>query len=179
MSRRSCRRIPRHPWRRAFRTCTGGDDQRHHAHDEGERSHQDRAQAKPACLDGRLKRRSSLEFQFPGEFHDQDRVFSLRDRLKDDKADLRKDVVIPSRQPDAREGCEHAERDGQDDRDQQGRAFMRSEHEIDEGSNASEKTTMPIYRRESADRSRSAPMRNQAPAGRVSKRGSFRSQPCA
>ena len=97
--------------------------QRHHAHDECDRGHQDRTQAQPAGFDRRLQRRAAFEFQFPGKFDDQDGVLAGQPD-QHHQADLREDIVVAAGQPDAGQRGQDAHRDDQDHRQRQRQAFV-------------------------------------------------------
>ena len=109
-----------------------GEHQRHHAEDEGERGHQDRPQPQPAGLDRRLEAVLALVLQLLGELDDQDGVLG-RQADQHHQADLREDVVVQLRQPDADDGGEQAHRHDQDDRQRQRPALvLRRQHQEDE-----------------------------------------------
>ena len=80
----------------------GADDehQRHHAHDEGEGGHQDRAQPQAARFESGLDEAAPLPLQLARELDDQDRVLA-GEADEHDQADLREDVVVAAGQPHA------------------------------------------------------------------------------
>ncbi len=106
-----------------FRTGAGRCDERHHTHDEGQRRHQDWAQPQTACLDHRLERRCAGELQLSRKLDDKDRVLG-GEADKHDQPDLREDIVVPGRQPDASEGGQQPERHDHDDRERESEAFI-------------------------------------------------------
>ena len=91
-------------------------DQRHDAHDERERGHQDRPQAQPASLDSRLNDPHAVVIAFARKLDDQNRVLA-RQADEDDESYLREDVVVGAAQLHADHGRQqahgHDENDGQ------------------------------------------------------------------
>ena len=69
-----------------------GSYERDQASDEGERSHQDGAQAHPSALDGGLAHRSALMVTLNGELDDEHSVLA-QEAHQHDQTDLRVDVV--------------------------------------------------------------------------------------
>src|SRR3546814_7342868 len=69
----------------------GGNGHRQHAHDEGERGHQDRTEAQARGLDHRLAQRPAELALLDRELDDQDRVLR-RQADHRDQADLEVDV---------------------------------------------------------------------------------------
>ena len=107
-------------------------DERHHAHDECERGHQDRPQPQPARFDGRLDHAHALLDALARELDDQDRVLA-READQHDEADLREHVVVPAAQPDAEQREQQAHRHDQHDRERQRPALvLRGEDQEDQ-----------------------------------------------
>src|SRR6202451_3016743 len=78
-------------------------DQRRDAEDEGERSHQDRAEPQPRRLDRSLPAGTALVFELAGEFDDQDGVLG-RQANQHHEADLGEGVFVLAAQGDAGDG---------------------------------------------------------------------------
>ena len=84
---------------------TGGEHQRHRAEDEGQRRHQDRAQAQPGRLGGRRDDANPFLAPPSGELDDQDGVLGS-EADQHDEADLRVDVDLHAAQVDGAHGTE-------------------------------------------------------------------------
>ncbi len=105
------------------------DHKRQHTEDEGERSHQDRAQTKLGRFRRGLIAIPALVFELLGEFHDQDCVFGGK-ADQHDEPDLRQDVVVHAAQDNAGDGGDQAHRYDQDDGERQRQAFiLRRQHQ--------------------------------------------------
>ena len=103
--------------------------QRHHAHDEGNRRHQDRPQPQAAGLDCRGDRRAPGKLKFARELHDQNRVLR-RQPDQNEQANLGEDVVVVAGDPDPEHCGQKRHRHDHDDRQRQHQAFiLRSEHQ--------------------------------------------------
>jgi len=84
-----------------LRAGAGGQHQRHHAHDEGHRCHQDRAQPQIGWLQWPLEpAKRPANSSSAGELDDQDRVLGGKPD-QNDQADLGKDVIVAVGEPDA------------------------------------------------------------------------------
>jgi len=64
--------------RRPSAARAGGKDQRQHAQDEGERSHQNRPQTQRARLGGGIDDGAAFSAELLGKLDDQNRVFAER-----------------------------------------------------------------------------------------------------
>ena len=74
----------------------------------------------------------ALNFQFASELDDEDGVLASEPH-EHDQPNLHKDIVVASREPDAKQCREHAHRHNEDHRQRQRPALVqRSEHQEDE-----------------------------------------------
>ena len=114
----------------AGRARTAGHDQRHRAHDRGDRGHQDRAQAHHAGFDDGLADLPALVAQLIGEFDDQDAVLRRQPHQHHD-ADLTEQIERTARHPQPQQRAQHAQRHRQHDHQRVDEALeLRGQHQI-------------------------------------------------
>ncbi len=101
-----------------FRAGALGQDQRNHSQDESEGGHQDGPEAQPAGLDGGFDPAFAFVLKLLGKLHDQNGVLG-RQADQHHQADLRKDVIVHPRQPDAGDGGQKTHRYDENDRQRQ------------------------------------------------------------
>ncbi len=106
-------------------TGTAGKYQRHHAHDEGERGHQDRTQTQAAGFQHCIQRAHALGLFVLGELDDQNRVLARKPHQYD-QADLGEDVVVATGNDHPGNGRQQGHRYNQDHRQRQAPAFVLS-----------------------------------------------------
>ncbi len=116
----------------AIGSRTGGEVERADAEDEGDRGHQDGAEAEFGGFDGGLGDGSALLEELLGELDDEDRVFG-RETDEHDEADLNVDVVDEAAEVDEGERAEDRHGNGeQDDERQREGLVLGRESEIDD-----------------------------------------------
>ena len=103
-----------------------------HAHDKGQRGHEDGAQAQAAGFDGGLHGGAASKFQLASELHDQDGVLG-RQPHQHDEPDLCEHIVVAAAQPHAGHGSQQAHGHDEDDGNRQGQALvLRRQHQKDQ-----------------------------------------------
>ncbi len=118
--------------RRAAAPAPVARTKRQDAENEGERGHDDRAEAQPRRFDRGVNDIEAERSLMARIFDDQDAVFAPERDQKND-ADLRVEIVIRPFQIEPGDRAEKRQRHGEDHRERQNPAFvLAGEHEIDE-----------------------------------------------
>ena len=119
--------------RRALAPGAGGEHQRKHAEDEGERGHQDRPEPNAGGLGRGIGDGHALEHPvFAGDLDDQDAVFRGQ-RDQQHQADLGIEVVGGAQAGQRDDRPEQGQRHGGQHRERQDPAFiLPGEHEVDQ-----------------------------------------------
>src|SRR5205814_7655235 len=108
---------------------TGSDNERHHAHDERYRRHEDGAQTQSAGFEHGAHYVHAFLLLVLRELDDQDGVLA-RKADQHDQSDLGEDVVVAATEPHAADGGEQTHGHDQDyGQRQRPRFVQRSEHE--------------------------------------------------
>src|SRR3546814_689767 len=109
----------------ARRTGTGSNEERYHATDEGERRHDNGAQAQFHSFECRLKRGLALRFLLDRKLDDQDRVLGGQ---ADDRDDANVEIDVGGQSPHHRkeDGAKYAERYNQKHGNRDGPALVES-----------------------------------------------------
>src|SRR5208282_700735 len=116
-----------------------GGDQRDNAEDEGEGSHENRAQADAGSFYGRVDNGHAAFAQLLGEFHDQDGVLG-GEAYEHDESHLAVDIVLLAAEPLGGKRTEQRHGHGEQNNEGEHEAFiLRRERQINDQRSQSEK----------------------------------------
>ena len=97
----------------ADRAGAAGKEKGGHAKDEGDRCHHNGAKPSARYLDRRLNERQALFLKIPGEFHDQDCIFTCNGD-HENEADLGIKIVVETPGQNSEEDADERHGDDQD-----------------------------------------------------------------
>src|SRR3954469_6598219 len=115
-----------------LRARATGENERHDAHDECERRHENRTQSDARRLERGAQTIATLLLEIACKLYDEDGVLA-RETDEHEQPDLSEDVVVSTRDPHAGDRRQKAHRHDENDHERQRPAFvLRGEHEENE-----------------------------------------------